>query len=151
MHFVSLTQLVLLWMTSLVPAPSVPWGPSYVETATAIVTACEERPAFGSAERCAAVLTAIAYHESRFQPDAIGDGGQSRGVWQVSRAWGLAPAAPVLEHARLAAELVDRSEHICHDRPLDERLGWYAAGGRGCGRPTSSRLRMRLAGALLKP
>lgn len=135
----TLAKLVLLWMLSLVP--SSPWIDSYEETAQAIDDACE------GDVRCGAVLTAIAYHESRFNPEAVGDRGQSVGVWQLSRSW--RPEPGVDRHARLARGLVSRSFRICAARPMEERLGWFAAGRDGCGRPASSRIRMNLAKRLL--
>lgn len=138
---IHLATVVLLWMTALVPAERVPWGHTYQETAYAITEACDEDI------RCAAVLVAIGYHESRFDPAAVGDRGRSLGLFQVSTAWG-APST-ISEQARLARTLVARSFAICRERPRGEALGWYCAGGVGCGRPASSHVRMKLAASLL--
>jgi hypothetical protein len=144
---IGLRYVVASWMASLVPPESVPW--TYTDTADAIAEACEEAPAFGSPVRCAAVMVAIAYHESRFRPDAIGDRGQSIGPWQISRSW-LRPGDDLRAQAAVAVRLAERSRVMCGRAHLDESLSWYASGGRSCGRPASSRLRMRLAASLLR-
>jgi hypothetical protein len=118
------------------------------ELASAITAAAEERPLAGEPARMAAVLVAIAWRESRFKADAVGDKGQSVGVWQISRYW--KPPADVAGQARKAAELVVESFRVCARHPLEERLGWYASGGATCGALAASRGRMHLAGRLLR-
>jgi len=139
MHQFLLFYVVWHWMAALVP--SAPWVDTYPQTARAIVDACDNDM------RCAAVLTAIAYHESRFKADAVGDHGQSLGLFQVSKHWN--PGDTPEEQARVAAQLVRRSFAVCRGKPLEERLGWYASGGLSCGRPESSRIRMGLAARLM--
>jgi len=142
----SLASLILLWMALLVP--SSPWLGDYPEEAQAIADACSERPVFGSPMRCAAVLVAIAYHESRFDPRAIGDGGRSISPWQISKHW--KPGTTLAEQAQRAVSLLEESRRICHGMPPDEQLGWYCSGGAICGRPASSRIRMHLAASLMR-
>lgn len=129
-------------MTSL--QPEAPWLESYQETAYAIADACDERPIFGSPERCASILVALAYHESRFDTQAEGDGGRSFGAFQISRHW-LKPGQDIETQARKAIDLIVESQRVCRRHPLEEKLGWYASGGATCGRPKSSRIRMHLA------
>jgi hypothetical protein len=119
-----------------------------VGLAEAITAAATARPLQGSKERMAAVLVAIAWAESRYRIDAVGDGGQSVGVWQMSRAWH--PPADLDGQALLAASLVERSFAVCRDNPLWERLGWFAAGGNGCRGVKASRWRMATATRLLR-
>jgi len=140
-----LARLVLVWMAILEPAA--PWLETYADTASAIASACEARPAFGTPLRCAAILTALGYHESRFNPDAVGKAGEL-GVWQIAPSWH--PPKDLDGRARMAVWLVEESTKRCHDRPMLERLGWYASGGGTCGRPATSRIRMALALALLR-
>lgn len=143
------TKLALLWMTALVPPESVSYSSSFTETAVAMCAACE------SGTQCTAVLTALGYHESRFNPTPCNahddcDHGQSVGIWQISRYW--EPGETVWAQAFTAARLVRASLSICKARPLDERLGNYASGGGLCNSERGaklSRTRMALARALL--
>lgn len=141
MWSLSITKIILLWMASLVPPQTVSWSSSYSDTASAIAEACSNDL------RCAAILTAIGYHESRFDPDAVGDNGQSVGLFQISRAW--RPGETVEEQAVTAVRIVRDSFRICHAKPMEERLGFYASGKGVCGRPKTSRIRMHLAKQLL--
>lgn len=137
-----LSMLVQLGATEHVtPAP---------ELAPAIAEAALKRPLEGSAPRMAALLVAVAWRESRFDVAAKGDGGQSLGAWQISRAW--VRDAPGLDaEARLATKLVVESFRICASRPLAERLSWYAWGRAGCDHAhAASRARMSLAARLLR-
>lgn len=116
--------------------------------AEAIAAAAEERPLAGDPHKMGAVLVAIAWAESRYKLDAVGDGGQSLGPWQLSKAWH--PPPDLEGQAKLAASLVDRSWSICKSRPLVERLGWYTQGGNGCRGIAASRWRVGMALSLLK-
>lgn len=148
---------LFLWVLSLIgmlaraegPLPS--WAMHYPEVAGAIATAAHESPLPGAdgERRMAAVLVAVAYHESRFDQHAKGDKGASLGAFQIGRTWG--PPADTDGQARLAARLVLDSFRTCAARPLEERLGWYAWGRVGCEHALGkSRVRMNLAGRLLK-
>jgi hypothetical protein len=64
-----------------------------------------DNPVFGSAEMDLAVLIETAWRESRFQVDAVGDSGDSLGVWQLQHvpravAFDLALSTPIA-YARL--------------------------------------------------
>ncbi len=125
--------------------PQSGWTKTYGETAEAIADAANEDPVFSGelgAYRTAALLTAIALHESSFRRDAIGDHGRSFGLYQVQ------PGTAKLEGgwedvnmmdlqtprvaSKVAVALVRRSLRACHERPLDERLAWFAGGGPKC-------------------
>lgn len=147
-----------MWILSLMVAASLlePLPASfrghYPEIAQAIADAAEATPLPGKdgKSHMGAVLVALAWHESRFRPDLKleGDAGASLGPWQLSKGW---HAPSDLEgQAMFAARLVRQSWSVCRDRPIDERLGWYAYGRRGCEhRWETSRIRMALAKRLL--
>lgn len=148
MFHISLSQLILIWMTSL--QPSAPWLETYPETASEIASTCETHSPsrLGSSVQCAATMVSLAWFESRFDPEAVGDGGQSLGLFQVSRAWPRAGS-----QAATALRLVLTSESICRRLPLSSRLAWYASGGPDCSSSRGallSRHRMALAASLLK-
>jgi len=134
--------IVSLWLQE---GPLPPWAMQALPLAIDVAEAAHARPLPGPEGelRMAAILTALLFHESRANPEAVGDKGQSLGAWQISRHW---PA----HDATQAAILVHESFRVCASRPLAERLGWYASGGPTCGRPASSRIRMALAGRLLR-
>jgi hypothetical protein len=137
--------VVLYWMSSLVPVA--PWRATYTETAHAIVDACEERPYWDTLE-CESILVALAYHESRFDPQAIGTDQPSYGLFQIIPQW-LPHGSSPLAQARKSLWLIEQSDIICRNAPGLERLGWYASGGSGCNGRRASRLRVRLAMRLM--
>jgi len=64
-------------------------------------------------------LARIAWCESRFQADAVGDGGLSRGAWQVQeRFWGPVPDT--------LAEQAKQADRIAAEHGLEP---WTTAGG----------------------
>ena len=141
--------------------PRSPWGYTFPETATAISEAANDMPLSTSpdgAHRTAAILIAIAYHESRFNPVVIGDGGKSFGLYQIQTgaAPGLVANALLLprDASRVAISLIRTSFRVCGGMPWTEKLGWYASGGMTCGDRyhgrEKSRVRMLLADRLLK-
>lgn len=143
------------WVLSLMIAsqPSAPWRATYPDTAAAIADASEEAPVFAGAhgrERSAALLVSLAWFESRFDPHASGDHGESLGLFQINRHNFTVPAEIAMQDpyiaAREALRLVRESFRVCRGKPLDEQLGWYAAGGVGCDRALDkSRHRVRRA------
>lgn len=148
---------MLAWILVLMVAlqPEAPWIATYTGTARAIAEAAEREPIFDGddgPERTAALLVALAWFESRFQADAIGDASQSFGLYQISRVH--APALELVEPIDAtthALRLLRQSMAICAKRPMVERLGWYAAGGPGCDHAhDKSRHRMQLAQRLLR-
>lgn len=159
MMHMTFVQLVLSWMVFLQPPEQTTWADRYVEVAQATVEACSRtigegeiltsaRSAPETHLTCLAVMTAVAFHESRFNPEAVGDGGRSIGPWQVSKAW-LRKGEDTFGQAVVAEGLMRKSAKICKGRPRAEQLGWYASGGAKCGRPESSRIRMSLAAKLV--
>lgn len=127
-----------MWVLSLMIGlqPLAPWRESYPETASAIARASRTFPAFegaNGAKRTAALLVSLAWFESRFDPQAHGDHGQSLGLFQISRVH--AKSVELLEPNYApyhALSLIRRSFEVCRSKPVDERLAWYAAGGDGC-------------------
>jgi hypothetical protein len=145
------------WILNVLVAlePAAPWVDTYVDTAFAIADAAEEHPVFRgphAVERTAAFLLAIGKFESDFNPAAVGDRGQSLGEWQLSKVH--APKVELLTpgiEARHALGLIETSFRICKDRPVEERLGWYAWGRDGCEHAhDKSRHRMDLAKRILR-
>ncbi|MCU0686684.1 MAG: transglycosylase SLT domain-containing protein [Polyangiaceae bacterium] len=141
------------WVLSLLIflQPDAPWRASYEEeTARAIATAAEHaEPLFPGPDgraRAAALLVAVAYHESRFDPNAVGDGGRSFGLFQHQRGGASNFAATVA--APRALETMRGSMNACRARPAEERLAAYASGR--CDRGlAASRARLSLGRALL--
>lgn len=156
---------MVTWILTLMVAlqPSAPWRDTYEQTAKAIAEVVQEEvPLFGGAdarERSAALLVAVAWAESRFDPKAVGDHGRSVGLYQIFQ-----PNLPtregfkrddILDHAVNATKVAHRmfreSMNVCAKRPLEERLGWYASGDGSCARGLpESRFRMGLAARVFK-
>jgi hypothetical protein len=146
---------VAAWISLLLgsQASVVPWRDTLPETAQAIATVADARPLPGSdARQTAAVLVVMAFRESAFQLDAVGDGGAARGLWQVHAGTLGHPVATDAEaQAWDALGLLDTSWRICSKHPLADRIGWYAAGGVGCERRLGlSRFRMSEVARLLR-
>lgn len=154
-------NILVSWCLAImaVLVPKAPWTDSYPREAEAFVTAAERDPLFKGprgVERTIDYELSVASFESVFDPSAKGDRGASLGLFQITPAtakpyqgqahalravWGdtFDPWRPVSEEllepegaAPLAIRLMRVSFWICRDRPRDERLGWYAAGGFGC-------------------
>lgn len=152
--------LLAAWVLSAMHAlvPRAPWLDSYPSTALAIAAASESAPLFaGDAgpRRTAALLLAVARHESSFDPAALGDRGASVGLFQVNPSTAEKSRAELLDPASaapVAAELLRRSMRACAARPLPERLSWYAGGGPSCpatpGALRASREMMSIAAAV---
>lgn len=118
--------------------PPSPWLSTYDRTAIEIADAAPD-------VETAAVLVAIGWNESRFNPDAVHRTSRARGVWQISPHWRD-------YSARMAVFLVLESQIVCRKAKPGERLAWYAQGGAGCD-PRGfaiSRHRMALASRLLR-
>lgn len=146
---------ILSLMVSLQPVDRTPWADTFASTALAIdQVVLEEEPLYrgpDGKERTAALLVSLAWFESRFRVDAVGDHGQSIGLYQVSKAH--APREELLGAAsatRVALGLIRESQRVCAGRALPEQLGWYASGGRACGGLAKSRHRMGLAAKLVR-
>jgi hypothetical protein len=63
-----------------------PTQPIATEGAQAIARACERQPSEQAQRKCAAVYLVMAFRESGYRLDAIGDGGRARGPFQVHTA-----------------------------------------------------------------
>jgi Transglycosylase SLT domain len=149
-----------LWILSLMLGlqPRAPWLASYEDTAKAIATVVTaEVPLFTGErgrEKTAALMVALAWAESRFNPGAVGDHGLSVGLYQMSSANLPSPEgyrrADLLGHpiasSEVALHMLRQSFAVCAARPLNERVAWYASGDSYCQRGQSeSRYRMGLA------
>lgn len=134
----SLAAFALGLMVTLQPDVPAKLRDSYPETAAAIARAADTTPLFDGEhgkEETAALLVGVAFHESHFVRDAVGDHGRSFGLFQsqpptagVSRDNLLDPN----EAATAALQLLQQSMRVCRSRPLEDRLAWYAGGGGSC-------------------
>jgi hypothetical protein len=150
------------WILSLMLflQPSAPWRDTFPATAEAISVAAHEAPIFtgrDAVERTAAQLVALMWFESRFDPNAAGDHGQSLGLAQIGvsnlHALGLTreqlfdPAT----NTRAALRMMQLSFVVCRVHPKEERLAHYAAGGDGCTKGIKESVhRTQLAARLLR-
>ena len=118
-----------------------PYGshvPSYGEVAAAVTKASNEDPLFpeneSGSEATATILVALAFHESSFHPNVIGDHGKSFGLYQIqpptARVDGSLLLLP-LNASYVAIDLIRQSFRHCEARPWPERLSWYVASN-GC-------------------
>lgn len=132
MGILSMIQIILTIMVAL--QPSAPWRDSYEKTAIGIYEGAQAEPIFSGEygiQRTIALDIAIAWFESRFNPQAVGDKGKSWGLYQVQ---GHGQSDDVKTQTIIANKMVLQSFRVCKSKPLDERLGWYAAGGNDCER-----------------
>lgn len=131
--------------------PSAPWKDSYEHTAKGILEGATSEPIFrgdGGVFRTVALDVSLAWFESRFNPVALGDKGRSWGLYQFQD---HGKPEGVKAQTIIANRLIRESFRICAARPLEERLGWYAAGGNGCDRGlTHSRHRIWKAQWLIR-
>ena len=129
------------------------WSDTYGETAVAVAKGCESAPlSGGGSDWCAVLLVEQAWHESRFNARASHDHGAGFGLFGM-QAGTLGRRVPEDVAGQVMAEigLLQTSFRICARHPLDERLGWYAAGGNGCERRLElSKYRMHEAARLLR-
>lgn len=131
------------------------WAETYSATAAAFAEIATRSTLFqgeDGAKKTAALFVAWSYNESRFDPKAIGDKGTSFGLFQIKRS--TAPTASLEEltdsfhSTRIARDLMLQSFRICKDFPLEERGGWYAAGGEGCKEAGRKKSRVRIGLAI---
>lgn len=118
--------------------PSGPNVPAYGEISAAIEQASNSDPLFpeheGGSEATASILVALAWHESRFQPNVIGDNGKSFGLFQIQPPTAKIDGSLLLvprTAAFIAVDLIGQSFKKCEKRPWVERLSWYVASN-GC-------------------
>lgn len=151
----ALVFTILSWMTSLVPERiTCAWRARFPELADAIAYAAEQSES-GTTLTRAADLTAVAFYESSFNPDAIGDMGQSFGAFQIHPPYRSGVTKESLLDPRTAAvvseRLLSKSERVCLQAgsPAPERWSWYASGDPACIRGRDkARLRYDLARTL---
>ena len=143
-------EWVLLMM--LKAEPTSPIKHTFAKTALAIARAAERDPLFAgplAAERTAAQLVSVAWFESHFKPDAIGDHdrradgtkGEPRSfcAMQIGKsnfaALGIT-RAEILGDIDVCIDAGLRMMHIsyavCRGIPIEERLAHYAGGGGSC-------------------
>jgi hypothetical protein len=149
---------ILTLMLALVPHAK--YEGTFTTTAAAINRAAHEEPLYAGEDgpaRTAAQLVALAWFESRFDPQAVGDHGASLGLFQigVSNLPALGMKREDLfdpdKAAHAAIKMMRASFVMCSVRPKEERLAHYAAGGPDCARGRKeSRHRTALAAALLR-
>lgn len=118
--------------------PMGPYVPHYQEIATAVTKAANEQPLFpqheSGSQATAAILISLAWYESRFHTNVVGDNGKSFGLFQIQP-----PTAKVdgkllllpMNAAFIATDLVRESFRQCEKRPWTERLSWYVSSN-GC-------------------
>jgi hypothetical protein len=153
-----------IWILGLMQllVPHAPYSDTFSATAAAIDKVAHEAPLYegedGVAET-AAELVALTFHESTFDPNAVGGDGTTIGLAQIhvsnlpdlgiTRAQLFEPEA----NLRAALKLIRDSHRFCRKHPKDERLANYASGGTTCSVPAAlraSRFRMHLAARLLR-
>jgi hypothetical protein len=151
---------MIAWILTLMIAlqPRAPWLDTYEATAKAIASVvAEEAPLFSGTEgreKSAALLVALSWAESRFDPKAVGDQGKSVGLYQIFHTNLPTPEGfarkDILGNqpnaTKVAHRMLKQSMTICGKRPVEERLGWYASGDGACAKGLSeSRFRVGLA------
>lgn len=118
--------------------PTSPYTPDYGEISEAIATASTHDPLFPNrADGClrtAAILVAVAWHESRFHKSIIGDQGKSFGLFQIQPPTAKHSANMLLnprEASYIAIDLIRTSFTACSKAPWESRLSWYVSSN-GC-------------------
>lgn len=143
----SVLSFVLTAMTVLVP------GRDHSDLGGAIARIVdEERPLFErdtDHRRTAALIVAVAYRESTFDADAVGDHGNSFCALQIHRSSGGTPALLADREAcvREGMRMLRVSLKTCPAHPV----AWYAAGPFGCENARAQRIsrdRMAIAARL---
>ena len=152
--------ILYLWVAALMTAVRIdhgeapaPWAESYMDTAVAIADRCADNFVPGGKWKwCVAIAVEMSWQESRFNPQAEHDSGAGLGLFGT-HASTLGRPVPKDQAGQVDAflSLLETSFRICRKHPIEERLGWYAAGGEGCERRLElSRSRMHEASRLLR-
>lgn len=124
--------------------PVAPWSSSFDSTAEGIVKGAIAVPVFDGPlgiERTVILDISLSWFESRFNPKAEGDcpgkvrcdegeRGKAYGLGQVHGQRVEGAEAQTIQMNRM----VKQSFKACSARPMNEWLGWYAAGGNDCDR-----------------
>lgn len=117
--------------------PHAPQASRYEEIAHAIDDVAHVAPVYDSNdkyERTAAELIAVVRFESSFDPDAVGDHGQSIGLGQIGvsnlHRLGLSKSDlfDVRKNLLATAKMLRESHRVCRGRPIEEQLAAYATG-----------------------
>jgi len=148
-HLTAATEEPLMWKAVAIGSarvmsmlyglePMGPHVPNYGEISEAIATAATEDPLFpgreDGSELTAAILVALAWHESRFHPNAVGDNGRSFGLFQIQPPTSQTKAELLLlprTASYIAIDLIRKSFIACQKRTWSEALSWYVASN-GC-------------------
>jgi hypothetical protein len=153
-----------IWILSLMQllVPRASYADSFARTADAIDKIAHEAPLYDGEDgvvETAVELVALTYHESRFDPHAVGGAGTSFGLAQIdsSNLHDLGLKLPDLfdpeTNLRAAIKLMRISHRICRTHPKADSLANYAGGGTSCSMPMAiiaSHQRMWLAASLLR-
>lgn len=151
--------LSVSWVLSLITAmaskepAALPWADQLPAEAEAIAAEASSHPLPGVTPAFTAALdTVMGWHESRFNPQATHDQGSGYGLFGThGSTLGREVPKDLLGQVGALHELMSMSFRICQARPLEERAGWYAAGGEGCERRLGlSRARVWEAQRLLR-
>ncbi|MBX3199071.1 MAG: hypothetical protein KF850_26210 [Labilithrix sp.] len=143
----SVLPFVLAAMTQLAP------GRDHSELGGAIARAVDSnKPLFAKDDdrrRTASLLVAVAFRESTFIADAVGDKGKSFCAFQIHRSAGGTPALLTDADACVQSGLtmLRTSLRVCPSYPV----AWYASGPIGCTNTRAQRIsrdRMNLAAYL---
>lgn len=123
--------------------PEAPWRGTYDETAQVISRVAADSPLFTGDDgprKTAALLVSVAWFESTFKPDALGDKGKSVCLFQIHesnhKSLGVTRDELLTNRetcVRTGRKLMQISFGVCRDRPVEDHLGQYAAGGSTCG------------------
>jgi len=135
---------VLAVMRRALPQNDITVFQTYDEIAEAIALASNDDPVFDGPEgpmKTASLLLAIAFYESRFNPRAIGDHGESFGLFQIQVPTARLVVPDAVANtlllprtaAPVATALIRLSKLQCRGYGWDAQLGWYGQGGPGCG------------------
>jgi len=118
-------------------SPNSPYVPQYGEISEAIARASTEDPLFphrpDGAEWTAAILVALAFHESNCSPNLVGGCGAYFGLWQI------APPTPQLNAGLLliprtasyiAIDLIRKSFTAARGKGIEHGLSWFVSMGK---------------------
>ncbi|MEZ4262740.1 MAG: transglycosylase SLT domain-containing protein [Polyangiaceae bacterium] len=149
---VMLASWILTLMVALQPAA--PWRASYDKTAAAFAEAATSDPLFAGERaeaRTGALLVALAWHESRFNPRAVASK-RFMCLFQIDRVHLADPERALRDPAdctRAAMRILKESLSKCRHRAEPDRLAFFTSGS--CERGgAASRHRMFLASRILR-
>jgi hypothetical protein len=144
------------WILTLMVAlqPAAPWRASYEKTAAAFADAAKADPLFvgeRAEARTGALLVALAWHESRFNPRAVASK-RFMCLFQIDRVHLADPERALSDPAdctRAAMRILKESLSKCRHRAEPDRLAFFTSGS--CERGgAASRHRMFLASRILR-